>query len=72
MDKREILISLFAAAAFTALLAHGFKSVRAAMPAGGAATARTSLAAAAPHGLMVTDGKRSNGDGQACTDVPRR
>ena len=32
MDKREILISLFAAAAFTALLAHGFKVVRAAMP----------------------------------------
>jgi hypothetical protein len=34
MDKREILISLFAAAAFTALLAHGFKTVRAEMPAG--------------------------------------
>jgi hypothetical protein len=32
MDKREILISLFAAAAFTALLAHGFKTVRAEMP----------------------------------------
>jgi hypothetical protein len=34
MDKREILTSLIAAAAFTALLAHGFKTVRAAMPVG--------------------------------------
>lgn len=32
MDYREILTSLLAAAAVTALLAHGFRDVRAQMP----------------------------------------
>ena len=43
MDKREILLSLFAAAAFTALLAHGFKAVRAGMPADASAVTQAAL-----------------------------